>query len=113
MKLSQFVETFIKKSDIYVPSTILFLIKNNGKGTKNQIAKLIYIFEYKKSVEEYEKIVENMSAYILKKYDIIEEKNGEYHLKEFPLEKREYEKILKKCMYSLNGFFVPVAKIDF
>ncbi len=113
MKLLEFVETFIKKSDIYVPATILFLIQNKGKGTKNQIAKLIYIFEYKKSVKEYEDIVKNMSTAILKKYDLIYEKNGEYFLKDYPLKESEYKKVLKKCMYSLNGFFIPVAKIDF
>ncbi len=108
-KLLDFVNDHIKIRDIYIPAMILFLINNKGKGTKNQIAKLIYIFEHKKSVEEYEEIVEKMAAYILKEYGIVEEKE-EYHLTEWPLKNIEYQYILKKCMYSLDGFFIPISQ---
>ncbi len=112
MDLLEFTEKFIKKSDIYVPAAILFLIHNNARASINQIAKLIYIFEHKKSVKEYEEIVKKMVQKILAEYEIIEVRRYGFKLKKWPIEKEKFEKIRKICMYSLNGFFMPVTKSD-
>ncbi|NPA82260.1 MAG: hypothetical protein GXO31_06595 [Epsilonproteobacteria bacterium] len=111
MDLLEFVNRFVKKSDIYVPAAILFLINNKGKATKNQIAKLIYIFEHKKSVKEYEEIVDKMVKSVLLEYDIIEIRRYGFKLKRWPIEERKLKEIQRKCMYSLNGFFIPVNDV--
>ena len=110
MDLLEFVQKFVKKSDIYIPAAILFLINNKGKASINQIAKLIYIFEHKKSIKEYEEIVKKMVQNVLVSYDIIEVRRYGFKLKNWPIKEEKFQKIQRKCMYSLNGFFIPVSQ---
>ncbi len=51
--LSNFISNRIRENDIFVPAMILFLVKNGGWGTKEQISRLIYIFEYKHDLTHY------------------------------------------------------------
>jgi len=103
--LHNFINNSIRKNDIYVPAMILFLIKNDGHGSKKQISRLIYIFEYKHDLVHYDTIVEKFAAVMLKDYNIVEAKDGDYYLKTWPLSDQEIENITKLCLKITNGFF--------
>lgn len=104
--LSNFVNNRLRKNDIYVPSMILYLIKNGGEGTVEQISRLIYIFDFKHDLSYYDTIVKNFSAVILQEYNIVEEiSDGKYRLITWPLKEHEIEEITKACMIVSNGFF--------
>ncbi len=103
--LSNFINNRVRKDDIFVPATILYLVKNGGKGTLEQISRLLYIFDFKHDLTYYDTIVEKFSSVMLKEYNIIEERDNEYHLKTWPLSDDQIEKITKECMRVSNGFF--------
>lgn len=106
--LKNFIVNRLQKRDIYVPAMILFLLKNDGWGTKEQISRLIYIFEYKYKLEHYDTVVEKMAAVILKEYNLITEEDGKYYFNEWPLKQEEIDELIKLCMEKLDGFFVQV-----
>ncbi len=103
--LSNFINTRIRKNDTFIPGMILFLIKNDGKGTKEQISRLLYIFEYKHDLNHYDTIVEKFAATLLKEYNIIYEKDNTYHLITWPLDDDQIFEITKQCMIVSNGLF--------
>jgi hypothetical protein len=104
--LSNFIDTKIRKNDIYVPAMLTFLIKNDGWGTKEQIARLIYIFEYKHDLAHYETIVEKFASTILEEYNIVIKDDDIYKLREWSLTKEEINDLSIKCLKVSNGFFV-------
>ena len=69
--LKNFITDRVRKNDIFVPATILFLVKNEGKGTKQEISRLAYIFDYKFELEHYDKVIDKLAATILEDYNII------------------------------------------
>ncbi len=103
--LTNFITNSVRKNDIYIPSMILFLVKNGGIGTKEQIAKLIYIFENRHSLEDYETIVSKFSATILNDYHVIKIEKDTYRLQMWPLNNQEIESIITQCSKISNGFF--------
>jgi hypothetical protein len=104
--LSNFIGKCLRKNDIFIPSMILYLIKNNGEGSVEQISRLLYIFDFKHDISYYDTIVKKFSAVMLKEYNIIEETREDfYKLKTWPLTDEEIEKITKECMIISNGFF--------
>jgi len=103
--LTNFITNSIRKNDIYVPSMILFLVKNGGWATKEQVAKLIYIFENKHTLEDYETIVSNFSATILEDYNVIKIEDDIYKLQTWPLNNEEIDSIITQCTKVSNGFF--------
>ena len=103
--LKNFIETKVRKNDKFVPATILFLIRNNGKGDVKQIAKLLYIFDYKHSLEHYETVVEKFSTKLLESYHIIHKKEQTYILNTWPLSEDEIDDISLRCSKISNGFF--------
>lgn len=104
--LKNFISERIRQDDIYVPAMILFLVRNDGWGTKEQIARLIYIFDYKKDLAHYETIVEKFSAVLLTEYHIISEEKGKYRLRTWPLKEEEINDIVLRCSKVANGFFL-------
>ena len=103
--LTNFISSRIRSNDIFVPAMILFLIKNDGWGTKEQIARLIYIFEYKHDLKHYETIVEKFASVILEDYSIIKKEDDIYKLRTWPLNHNEINDITKQCLKVSNGFF--------
>jgi hypothetical protein len=103
--LENFIKNKIRKGDVYVPSALLLLLKNNGKATKEQIAKLIYIFENKHSLEKYETIVENFVYVMLSEYSLIRRDGDSYILNEWPLKQKDVEELIRMCYEVSNGFF--------
>ncbi len=114
--LSNFINNRLRKNDIFVPSMILYLIKNRGTGSVEQISRLIYIFDFRHELPYYETIVRKFCAVILEEYNIVEEvSDGHYRLKTWPLSEHEIEEITRECMQISNGFFshlkdAPVKK---
>ena len=104
--LRNFIDKCIRQNDLFIPATIFFLIKNGGEGSAGQIARLLYIFDFKHEVEAYETIVRRFSTAVMKEYDIIEEpRPGYYRLKTWPLTQEQIEAVTKVCMHLSNGFF--------
>ncbi len=104
--LHNFIANRLRKNDLFIPAMILYLVKNNGEGTTEQISRLLYIFDFKQDLSYYDTIVRNFSAVLLKEYNIIEEPEKDfYRLKTWPLDKEEVETIIKECMRVSNGFF--------
>jgi len=103
--LENFINKKIRKGDVYVPSAILLLLKNGGKATITQIAKLIYIFENKHSLDRYEMIVKNLVLVILEEYSLISVNEDLITLNSWPLEEKDVQKLIKMCFDVSNGFF--------
>jgi hypothetical protein len=104
--LNNFIHKRLRQNDIYVPAMLLYLVKNGGRGRVDQISRLIYIFDFRRDLADYEMIVENFCAVILKEYNIVDEPiEGEYRLKTWPLSEQEIEETIKACMQISNGFF--------
>ncbi len=103
--LENFINNKIRKGDLYVPSAIFLLLKNGGKATTSEIAKLLYIFENKHSLEKYEMIVNNMVLIILQEYSLVSVENDTVILNSWPIEKDDIEKLIKMCYKVANGFF--------
>ncbi len=103
--LKNFIGARIRENDTFVPAMILFLIKNDGWGTKEQIAKLIYIFEYKHDLAHYETIVDKFASVMLEDYSIVKKEDDIYKLRTWPLNNNEVNEITKQCLKVSNGFF--------
>ncbi len=106
--LTNFISNRIRNNDIFVPAMILFLIKNDGWGTKEQIARLIYIFEYKHELEHYETIVDKLCSVILEDYNIVKKEDDIYKLRTWPLTNEEIKNISAQCLKVSNGFFTNI-----
>ena len=103
--LSNFIANRTRTNDIYVPAMIMFLIKNGGWGTKEQIARLIYIFEHKHDLKHYETIVEKFASVILEDYSIVVKEDSIYKITTWPLNEEEIDNISRECYRVSNGFF--------
>jgi hypothetical protein len=103
--LENFINNRIRKGDVYVPAMIVMLLKNGGKANKQEVARLIYILEFKHSLEEYEMIVENFSYTILSDYNLVVKEDERYHLTQWPLQEEEIDKLIALCYRSCDGFF--------
>ena len=103
--LKNFLTHKVRKGDIYVPSAIVLLLKNNGEATFEQLARLIYIFEYKHSVEEYLTIVKNFVSVILQEYSIAQIDGNKIILDIKSISKQEKNELLMLSYKVSNGFF--------
>ena len=103
--LKNFISERLRQNDIFVPAMILFLVRNEGWGTKEQIARLIYIFDYKHDLKYYETIVEKFSAVLLEDYNIVKYEDEKYILRTWPLNDAQINDIVKRCSRVANGFF--------
>jgi len=103
--LENFINKKIRKGDVYIPATLLLLLKNDGQATKEQIAKLIYIFENKHSLEKYELIVESFVSVMLTEYSLIKRDGDLFILNQWPLDQKDVEKLIRMCFEVSNGFF--------
>jgi len=103
--LKNFITERVRQNDIFVPAMILFLVRNDGWGTKEQIARLIYIFDYKHELAYYETIVEKFSAVLLENYNIVVKEEEKYILRTWPLSDSEINDIVARCSRVANGFF--------
>jgi len=103
--LENFITKKVRKGDVYVPSALLLLLKNKGKASVKQIAKLIYIFEKKHSLEKYEMIVKNMVVVILDQYSLITIKDDTIILNTWPIKDDDVQKLIMLCYKVSNGFF--------
>jgi hypothetical protein len=103
--LENFIKTKVRKGDVYIPATLLLLLKNDGKATKEQIAKLIYIFEHKHSLEKYEVIVESFIYVMLSEYSLIRREEDSFILNSWPIDKKDIENLIRMCYEVSNGFF--------
>ncbi len=103
--LKNFITERVRKNDIFVPTAILFLVKNDGKGTKKEISRLAYIFDYKFDLEHYDTIIDKLVSTILEDYNIIKKDGESYTLTTWPLKEREIEEIVNLCAKVSNGFF--------
>ncbi len=110
--LKNFMTERVRQNDIFVPAMILFLVRNDGWGTKEQIARLIYIFDYKHDLHYYETIVEKFAAVLLEEYNIIHKEKQKYQLHTWPLKEHEIHDIVLHCSRVANGFFstTPATK---
>jgi hypothetical protein len=84
---------------------ILYLVRNNGKGSIKEIARLLYIFEYKHSIQHYEIIAEKFTGRLLEEYNIVYKEDENYILNTWPLNEDEINDIVLKCSSVANGFF--------
>ena len=103
--LKNFMTNRVRKNDVYVPSMVLFLVKNEGIGNVEEIAKLIYIFENRYDLNHYEKIVRDFASHILEDYNMITRENDTFKLNTWPLNNKEIENIVIECHKVSNGFF--------
>jgi hypothetical protein len=103
-KLKSIIEKDEIKNNLSVVSMVIFLIKNKGTGSSEQIAKLMKILEYKESIDFYKQEIETTSSQILKELDIIQEDNNVYTLTCKPKD-GDFEELIKISSKSLNGFF--------
>ncbi len=103
--LKNFITERVRKNDIFVPAAILFLVKNEGKGTKREISRLAYIFDYKFELEHYDTIIDKLVATILEDYNIIKRDKESYTLTTWPLKEEEIKDIVNLCAEVSNGFF--------
>ena len=103
--LENFINTKVRKGDLYVPSALLLLLKNGGKATTLEIAKLLYIFESKHTLEKYEMIVKNMVLIILQEYSLVTVEDDTIILNSWPIKEEDIEKLIKMCYKVANGFF--------
>jgi hypothetical protein len=103
--LKNFISQRIRQNDIFVPAMILFLVRNEGWGTKEQIARLIYIFDYKHDLAYYETIVEKFSGVLLEEYSIVRYEEDVYTLRAWPLNDTQINDIVRRCSRLANGFF--------
>lgn len=104
--LLNFIHKRLRQNDIFIPAMILYLVKNGGRGNVGQISRLIYIFDFKRDLCDYDMIVRKFCAVMLKEYNIVEEvAEGEYRLRTWPLSEREVEETVRACMQISNGFF--------
>ncbi len=110
--LKNFITTKVKQKDVYVPAMILFLIKNDGHGTKEQISRLIYIFDFKHELSYYDTIVEKFASVILEDYGIVKKENDIYYLRTWPLKESEIADIIRLCNKASNGFFSNLKNIS-
>ncbi|HIP02291.1 MAG TPA: hypothetical protein EYH01_07270 [Campylobacterales bacterium] len=106
--LTNFITSRIRKNDIFVPAMILFLVKNDGWGTKEQIARLLYIFEYKHELAHYETIVDKFASVMLEDYSIVKKEDDIYKLRTWPLNNEEIKDISSQCLKVANGFFTNI-----
>jgi len=103
--LKNFITDRVRQNDIFIPAMILFLVKNNGWGTKEQIARLIYIFDYKHELAYYDTIVEKFAGVLLEDYNVLQKEEDIYRLRTWPLNTEEIEDIALTCSRVANGFF--------
>ncbi len=103
--LKNFITERVRQNDIFVPAMILFLVKNKGEGDTKQIARLIYIFDYKHELAYYESIVDKFAAVLLSEYNIITKEKESYKLLTWPLSDSQINDIIKRCSKVSNGFF--------
>ncbi len=103
--LKNFLQYRVRENDTYLPAMIIFLIRNHGKGCKEEIAKLYAIFENKYSLQEYEIIVDKFAAKILEDYHLIYREGSCYKLHTWPLKPEEISAIAYECSQVSNGFF--------
>jgi hypothetical protein len=103
--LKNFISQRIRKNDIFVPAMILYLVRNDGEGTIKAISRLLYIFEYKHSLEHYETIVEKFTGVMLEEYNIVKRDDNIYKLHTWPLNEDEINDIVLECSKVANGFF--------
>jgi hypothetical protein len=103
--LENFIKNRIRKGDVYVPAMIVMLLKNDGQATKEEVARLIYILEFKHSLQEYETIVENFSFVLLSDYNLVRQEGSSYKLTQWPLNREEIDKLITLCYHQSDGFF--------
>jgi len=103
--LENFIKNKVRKGDVYIPATLLLLLKNGGEATVTQIAKLIYIFENKHSIEKYEMIVKNLVSTILEEYSLIRREDDIFILNSWPIEDKDIQNLIRLCYDVSNGFF--------
>ncbi len=103
--LKNFISKRVRKNDIFVPAMILFLIKNEGHGTIEQISRLLYIFDFKHDLSYYDTIVERFAGVLLQEYGIVRREEERYYLQAWPLSEKEIYAITRQCLEVSNGFF--------
>ena len=108
--LKNFLQYTVRENDLYLPAMILYLVRNHGKGKKEEIAKLFAIFHGKYSLQEYELIVEKFAAKILEEYHLIYREGETYQLHTWPLKPEEINAIAYQCSQASNGFFSHTQK---
>ena len=105
----QVLENFLKKKvrvgDVYIPSTIFLMLKNDGKATIKEIARLLYIFENKFTLDKYELIVKEFVLVMLDDYSLIRKKDDTIFLNTWPLSKDEINSLIHLTYKVSKGFF--------
>lgn len=110
--LKNFMTDRVRQNDTFVPAMLLYLVRNDGYGTKEQIARLIYIFDYKQDLSYYETVVEKFASVILEDYNIITKEDESYKLRTWPLSNEEINDIVSRCSKVANGFFSYTKQND-
>ncbi len=109
--LKNFITTKIRQNDIYIPSMILYLVRNDGEGSIEQIARLLYIFEHKHSLEHYETVVEKFTGRLLEDYNLVYREEDRFILRTWPLNSDEISDITYRCSKVSNGFFTNLERV--
>jgi hypothetical protein len=81
------------------------MIRNEGEATTKEIARLLYIFEYRYPLSHYEKIAEDFALNLLQEYNIVKCENGKYMMLSWPISESETKEIASICHKKSNGFF--------
>lgn len=103
--IENFIKNRVRRGDIYVPAAIVMMLKNSGSATIEEVARLLYIFEYKHSVKEYETIARSFSFVLLDEYGLVTKDEDKYKLNQWPLSDDEVNKLINLCYKVTDGFF--------
>jgi len=103
--LENFLNKKVRRGDIYIPSALFLLLKNDGHATIKEIARLLYIFENKHTLDKYELIVKNFVIIMLNDYSLIRKKDDTIYLNTWPISEEEKDSLIRLAYKISNGFF--------
>jgi len=103
--LENFLKNKVRQGDVYIPSALFLLLKNDGHATIKEIARLIYIFENKHDLEKYELLVKNFVIVMLNDYSLIRKKDDTIFLNTWPISEEEKNYLIQLTFKISNGFF--------
>jgi len=94
--LKNYIENKMRMSHIYQPIMIKSLLESNNKATVEKIARK-FNEKDESNIEIFRITTKNMPGRILKKHDIVEEKDGTYELKINSITEEQKRKLIEIC----------------
>lgn len=103
--LHAFITDKMRMSHIYQPVMLRVLLENEGRASRNEIAKA-FLIEDRSQIEYYEAIVRNMPGRVLANHEIVERVGQDYQFTEAfaDLSGDERRELIKECEKRLNEY---------